>query len=109
LPWRSWRDGRAEGQGPIARAWNVSRWPTVYVLDARGVIRYRDVTGQDLDDAVDALLQRGAASALRASPARSTLPEPPVHPGGSRRFVIARRTDRWSLATALDSVGMNSV
>jgi thiol-disulfide isomerase/thioredoxin len=60
LPWRSWRDGREEdgnGQGRIARAWHVSAWPTGFVLDPRGTIRYRDVTGKDLDDAVDVLLK----------------------------------------------------
>ena len=25
--------------GPIATAWNVHGWPTVYVIDAKGVIR----------------------------------------------------------------------
>jgi RNA polymerase sigma factor (sigma-70 family) len=58
LPWRSWRDGhKGDGQGRIAHAWNVSAWPTVYVLDTRGVIRYRDVSGKALDEAVDALLK----------------------------------------------------
>jgi thiol-disulfide isomerase/thioredoxin len=57
LPWRSWQDGREDGQGRIARAWNVSAWPTVYVLDHRGVIRHRDVFGKGLDEAVGALLK----------------------------------------------------
>jgi thiol-disulfide isomerase/thioredoxin len=60
LPWRSWRDdrdGAANGQGRIARAWNVSSWPTVYVLDSRGVIRYRDLFGKELDEAVEVLLK----------------------------------------------------
>jgi thiol-disulfide isomerase/thioredoxin len=63
LPWRSWRDGHkgeGNGQGRIAQAWNVSAWPTVYVLDARGVIRYRDVSGKALDEAVDVLLKESA-------------------------------------------------
>jgi RNA polymerase sigma factor (sigma-70 family) len=57
LPWPSWWDGRRR----IARAWNVSAWPTVYVLDPKGVIRYRDVTGRELDEAADALLKEAAA------------------------------------------------
>jgi len=40
ITWRSFRDGNS---GPIAKAWNVQSWPTVYVLDWDGVIRYRDV------------------------------------------------------------------
>jgi hypothetical protein len=33
----------------------------VYVLDPKGVIRYRDVTGRELDEAADALLKEAAA------------------------------------------------
>jgi hypothetical protein len=35
----------------------VTAWPTVYILDGRGVIRYKDVLDKDLDNAVDALLK----------------------------------------------------
>jgi peroxiredoxin len=59
INWRSWWDGNAKG-GPIAAAWNVSGlwgWPTVYVLDARGVIRYKHLRGQALDDAVEVLVR----------------------------------------------------
>jgi len=52
LPWRSWVDG-APG-GPIARAWNVTAWPTVYLIDHEGVIRARDP--QELDALVDELV-----------------------------------------------------
>jgi thiol-disulfide isomerase/thioredoxin len=54
ITWRSFRDGNAPG--PIATAWNVHSWPTVYVLDRKGVIRYRDVREQALSDAVDTLM-----------------------------------------------------
>jgi thiol-disulfide isomerase/thioredoxin len=60
LPWRSWQDGeygKGEGEGKIARAWNVSSWPTVYVIDQHGVIRYRDVSSKELDEAVNTLLK----------------------------------------------------
>ena len=55
LDWRSWWDGGGVG-GPIATRWKITRWPTVYVIDAKGVIRYKDVRGDELDRAVDALL-----------------------------------------------------
>ena len=55
ITWRSWRNGGST-RGPIARKWNVHGWPTVYVLDARGVIRYKNVREKDLDEAVDKLL-----------------------------------------------------
>jgi hypothetical protein len=52
ITWRSWRDSRRR----IAGAWNVESWPTIYVLDCRGVIRFRDVRGKALDGAVNLLL-----------------------------------------------------
>jgi RNA polymerase sigma factor (sigma-70 family) len=55
VTWRFWLDGRAPG--PIARRWNVETWPTIYVLDANGVIRFRQVREQALDNAIDALLK----------------------------------------------------
>ena len=49
MTWPSFRDG---AQGAISKAWNVESWPTVYVIDRKGVIRYRNVRGQALDHAV---------------------------------------------------------
>ena len=55
MNWRSWWDrGR---HATIIRRWNVVGWPTTYVLDAQGVIRYKDVRGQELDEATDALIK----------------------------------------------------
>ena len=55
ITWRSFWDRSTEG--PIATAWNVRGWPTIYVLDHKGVIRYKDVRGEAMDKAVDALLK----------------------------------------------------
>lgn len=56
LTWRSWWDG-SETRGPIHMRWDVWHWPTVFVLDHRGVIRYMNTSGRFLDEAVDKLLQ----------------------------------------------------
>jgi peroxiredoxin len=56
ITWRSWWDGGST-RGPIAKAWNIKGWPTIYVLDHKGVIRYREVRGQEMDKAVDTLLK----------------------------------------------------
>ena len=57
LPYRSWWDGGGDDLcGPIAGAWNVQGWPTVYVLDAEGVIRYVDLKEEGLLKAVRELL-----------------------------------------------------
>ncbi len=56
ITWRSFWNG-GDTRGPISNAWSVNSWPTIYVIDQKGVIRDRDVRGADLDRAVDALLQ----------------------------------------------------
>jgi len=38
ITWRSWWDG-GSADGPIAMQWSVMGWPTLYLIDARGVIR----------------------------------------------------------------------
>ena len=55
ITWRSWWDGGSTS-GPIATAWNVRGWPTIYVLDGDGRIRYKNVRGAAMDKAVDTLL-----------------------------------------------------
>jgi hypothetical protein len=62
ITWRSWWDaGSAPADGPnagqtISQQWHIHGYPTIYVIDDKGVIRYQDVRGQALDDAVDHLL-----------------------------------------------------
>ncbi|HSV15065.1 MAG TPA: TlpA disulfide reductase family protein [Tepidisphaeraceae bacterium] len=67
ITWRSfWNNGTA---GPIAMKWNVFSWPTTYVLDAKGVIRFKEVRGQSLDDAVDSLLKEMGVTVAAHPPA----------------------------------------
>ncbi|MCE9546402.1 MAG: trypsin-like peptidase domain-containing protein, partial [Planctomycetia bacterium] len=61
IKWRSWGDGPA---GPIADQWNVNVYPTTYVLDATGRIRYKNLRGARLEEAVEELL-RDAGALLR--------------------------------------------
>jgi hypothetical protein len=56
ITWPSWFDGGSTS-GPIATRYQVTAWPTIYVLDPKGVIRFKDVRGGDLDKAVDSLLE----------------------------------------------------
>ena len=56
ITWRSFWNGPRGTSGPISKAWNVRSWPTIYVLDHKGVIRYKNVRGEKMDEAVDALL-----------------------------------------------------
>ena len=41
LPWRSFVDAGQAGAGPIATTWNLSATPTFYLIDHKGVIRYK--------------------------------------------------------------------
>ncbi|MBQ12629.1 MAG: hypothetical protein CMJ45_13900 [Planctomyces sp.] len=61
ITWRSFWDGGKTG-GPIASAWGVRSWPTIYVVDDRGVIRYKNVRGPKMDDAVDTLLKKATVT-----------------------------------------------
>lgn len=54
---RSFWDGPRGTAGPIARRWNVRGWPTNYLIDARGVIRYKNIRGQALDQAIRDLVR----------------------------------------------------
>ncbi|HZV07764.1 MAG TPA: sigma-70 family RNA polymerase sigma factor [Gemmataceae bacterium] len=56
ITWRSFWCGEKGPRGEIARAWNVNGWPTVYVLDHKGIIRAKNVTSKDLDRILDKLI-----------------------------------------------------
>ena len=56
LTWRSFWNGPEGTSGPISTAWNVSAWPTIYVIDAEGRIRYKNVQGEELDRGLETLL-----------------------------------------------------
>ena len=57
LTWRSFADVGDAGQGAIAARWNLTSTPTLYVLDARGVIRYKWPGGPG-HEAIDAALDK---------------------------------------------------
>jgi thiol-disulfide isomerase/thioredoxin len=54
MPWTHWWEGRKENG--ILKDWNVRFFPTIYILDAKGVIRYKNVRGKNMDEAVEKLL-----------------------------------------------------
>jgi peroxiredoxin len=58
LTFRSWWDGYAEKntRGPIAQAWGVVGWPTTYVIDEEGVIRFVNLRQEDLLKGVKQLM-----------------------------------------------------
>jgi peroxiredoxin len=60
LPWTHWFNGP---EGGVLDAWNVQAFPTVYLIDAAGVIRHRNIHGEALNKAVDALVKEAEADA----------------------------------------------
>jgi hypothetical protein len=60
LNWRSFADPGALGQGAIAAKWNLPGTPTYYVIDPKGVIRYKWVGSpgeKAIDSALDMLIK----------------------------------------------------
>lgn len=54
MPWTHWFNGP---NGKIIADLNVWSYPRIYVLDANGVIRYKDLRGKLLDKVVDSLVK----------------------------------------------------
>ncbi len=59
ITWRCWWDGGTNG--PITTRWGVVSFPTIFVLDRAGVIRFRDVRGIELERAIESLLAEATA------------------------------------------------
>ncbi len=60
LTWRSFVDAGTAGAGPSATKWNLSATPTLYVIDHKGVIRYKwaGAPGENvMDAALDKLIK----------------------------------------------------
>lgn len=54
MPWTHWFNG---AEGGVIDDWDVDGFPTIVVIDAKGVIRFKDVREKELDEAVDKLLK----------------------------------------------------
>ncbi|HWY86219.1 MAG TPA: TlpA disulfide reductase family protein [Gemmataceae bacterium] len=55
MPWIHWWPGNNEGG--VVEDWNIYRVPTIYVIDAQGVIRHKDIRGEELEAGVHKLLE----------------------------------------------------
>ncbi len=56
ITWPSFTDGSTSG--PISTEWSVRGWPTIYILDAKGIIRYQSVGADEraIDETLKTLL-----------------------------------------------------
>ena len=59
LHYRTWWDGST--RGPISTAWSVWKWPTTYILDEEGVIRFVDKRADGMIEAVAEMLEETRA------------------------------------------------
>jgi len=69
LTWRSFADLGNAGQGAIAARWNLTSTPTLYVLDARGVVRYKwpgAPGAKAIDTALEMLVREAEADSKKA-------------------------------------------
>lgn len=59
LTYRSWWDGNQKEttKGPIATAWNVVGWPTIYLIDHKGTIRFVNLRNEDVIKGVKQLMR----------------------------------------------------
>jgi hypothetical protein len=57
ITWRSFVDEGNAGAGPIATKWDLSATPTIYVIDHKGVIRYK-WAGPPGEKVIDAALDK---------------------------------------------------
>lgn len=65
IAWRNAMDGSTTG--PLAKAWNVHAWPTLYLIDADGVIRVR---GRDFEKAAEELLKKAEGAGKKKGEGR---------------------------------------
>ena len=54
MPWTHWWPGLG---AKFFDDWNIQHYPTIYVLDPKGVIRYTEIRGEELEKAVNTLLK----------------------------------------------------
>jgi len=57
LNWRSFWNGDKGINGPISTKWNITGWPSIFLIDHEGVIRYKNLPGpKQLEFAITKLM-----------------------------------------------------
>ena len=57
--YRTWWDGSTNG--PISNAWDIWKWPSTFILDADGAVRFVDKRKNGMIEAVAELLEEQRA------------------------------------------------
>ena len=64
ITWRSFWNGEEGTGGPISKKWNISGWPSMYIVDHKGIIRHKSVGSpgaETVDKWIDALVEAAEA------------------------------------------------
>jgi hypothetical protein len=62
ISWRSFWNGPMGTGGPISKTWNVRAWPTLFLIDHKGVIRHK-FEGSPGDEKLDKYIEKLVAEA----------------------------------------------
>ena len=60
ITWRSWAQGSIEG--PIPTKWAIETWPTIFLIDHKGIIRHKFniISPAELDGMIETLMSEVA-------------------------------------------------
>jgi peroxiredoxin len=62
ITWRSFWNGAGGPDGPLTTAWGNAEFPSVFVIDHRGVIREKYLRGKQLDELLEKLITEAEAA-----------------------------------------------
>jgi thiol-disulfide isomerase/thioredoxin len=64
MPWNHWWNG---AEGKLKDTLNIQHYPTIFVLDPQGVIRHKEIRGEELEKAVNTLLEEAKSKPAKAA------------------------------------------
>src|SRR5262249_2112182 len=86
MTWPNWHDG-APGEGPIAKRYHIRGYPSVFVIDAEGIIQqHTPMLGQVLDKAIDELIEKTQSGGAGGEVARRVIG---ISPGSAVSRVLS--------------------
>jgi thiol-disulfide isomerase/thioredoxin len=63
MPWNHWWNG---AEGKLKDTLNIQHYPTIFVLDPQGVIRFKEIRDEELEKAVNTLLEEMKTKPVKA-------------------------------------------
>jgi thiol-disulfide isomerase/thioredoxin len=63
MPWSHWWNG---AEGKLKDTLNIQHYPTIFVLDAQGAIRFKEIRDEELEKAVNMLLEEMKTKPVKA-------------------------------------------